>query len=42
MWLAYVAAGREFDATLREDIRGFFIDFYHLTLTEAQLQTLLG
>jgi iron complex transport system substrate-binding protein len=41
-WLAYVAAGREFDGALREDIRGFFSDFYHLALTEAQLRTLLG
>jgi hypothetical protein len=41
MWLAYVAAGREFDSVLRDDVRGFFTEFYHLELTEGQLQQLL-
>jgi iron complex transport system substrate-binding protein len=42
MWLRYVAAGRAFDAALGDDIRGFFSDFYHLALTDAQLQKLLA
>jgi iron complex transport system substrate-binding protein len=41
MWLAYVAAGRPFDSALHSDIRDFFRDFYHLELTEAQLQKVL-
>ena len=40
-WLSYVAAGRPFDAAFTEDIRVFYRDFYHLELTEAQLQHLL-
>jgi iron complex transport system substrate-binding protein len=41
-WLAYVARGRGFDAEFESDIRGFFADFYHLTLTDAQMALLLG
>lgn len=41
VWLTYVATGRPFDATFTEDLRSFYRDFYHLELTEAQLQTLL-
>jgi hypothetical protein len=41
MWLSYVAAGRPFDAALRADIRGFYRDFYHLELSDAQMRTLL-
>jgi len=40
-WLAYVAAGRQFGEALAEDLRGFYRDFYHLELTEAQMQRLL-
>ncbi len=40
-WLAYVAAGRPFDEAFASDIRGFYRDFYHLDLTDAQLQRLL-
>ena len=42
MWLAYVAAGRAFDAAFRDDVRGFFREFYHVELTEPQFQSLLG
>ena len=42
MWLAYVAAGRPFDAALRADLRGFYRDFYHLALSDTQLRILLG
>jgi iron complex transport system substrate-binding protein len=42
MWLAYVAAGRAFDAELDADVRGFFKDFYHLELTDQQSRTLVG
>jgi iron complex transport system substrate-binding protein len=41
-WLAYAARGRAVDAGLEADIRGFFRDFYHLELTDAQLQRLLA
>jgi pyruvate carboxylase len=41
-WLAYVAQGRKFDADFEADLRSFFQDFYHLELTGAQLQKLLG
>ena len=41
-WLSYVASGRSFDATFTADVRGFYRDFYHLELTEAQLHNLLG
>ena len=39
-WLAYVAAGRQFDEALTSEIRGFYRDFYHLELTDTQLQRL--
>jgi iron complex transport system substrate-binding protein len=42
VWLAYVAAGRTFDAPFRDDIRAIFRDFYHLDLTDAQLQKLVA
>ena len=41
-WLAYVAAGRSFDAAFDDDIRAFYRDFYHLELSEAQLRRLRG
>ena len=41
-WLAYVAAGRRFDAAFDADIRAFYRDFYHLELTDTQLQRLLS
>ena len=41
-WLAYVAAGRRFDEAFRADIKAFYRDFYHLELTDAQLQRLLS
>lgn len=41
-WLSYVASGRPFDAAFTEEIRGFYRDFYHLALTEAQMRKLLG
>ena len=40
-WLAYVAAGQPFDDAFRADIREFYRTFYHLDLTDAQLQRLL-
>jgi iron complex transport system substrate-binding protein len=42
IWLAYVAAGRPFDAAFTDQIRRFYQDFYHLDLTDAQLRTLLS
>jgi len=41
-WLAYVAAGRRFDQAFTADIKAFYRDFYHLELTDAQLQRLLS
>jgi iron complex transport system substrate-binding protein len=40
-WLAYVAAGRQFDAALSSDITTFYRDFYHLDLSAMQLERLL-
>jgi iron complex transport system substrate-binding protein len=40
IWLAYVSAGRPFDAQYDADVRAFFSDFYHLQLTDAQLRAL--
>lgn len=40
-WLAYVLQGRPFDATLRAEVRSFYGEFYHLDLTNAQLELLL-
>jgi iron complex transport system substrate-binding protein len=40
-WLSYVASGRPFDAAFTDDIRGFYRDFYHLELTDTQLEQLL-
>ena len=40
-WLAYVAAGRQFDEALTNETRTFYRDFYHLELTDIQLQRLL-
>jgi iron complex transport system substrate-binding protein len=42
MWLAYVAAGRSFDAAFDDGIRAFYKDFYHLELSDTQLRRLLG
>src|SRR5262245_43906068 len=42
IWLAYVARGRSFDADFQSDVRAFFKDFYHLDLTDAQMQKLLA
>jgi len=41
VWLSYVLQGRDFDATFAADIREFFSEFYHLTLTDQQLRTLV-
>lgn len=40
-WLAYVAADRPFDTAFANEIRAFYRDFYHLDLTDAQVQRLL-
>jgi len=40
VWLSYVVRARAFDAAFNDDIRAFFRDFYHLELTDAQLQKL--
>ena len=40
-WLAYVSAGRPFDLAFENEIKGFYRDFYHLELSDAQLQRLL-
>ena len=40
-WLAYVAAGRAFDEPFYDEIREFYREFYHLALSDAQLQQLL-
>jgi iron complex transport system substrate-binding protein len=40
-WLSYVAAGRPFDEPFYDEIREFYRDFYHLDVTDAQLQQLL-
>lgn len=42
VWLRYVAAGRPFDAAAQDDIRAFFRDFYHVEITDVQLQRLLA
>jgi iron complex transport system substrate-binding protein len=42
VWLAYAVRGRAFDAEFDADIRGFFANFYHLELTDAQLRTLVA
>ena len=42
MWLSYVLRNRPFDAAFRDDLRGFYRDFYHLELSEAQVQSLLA
>jgi iron complex transport system substrate-binding protein len=42
VWLAHVLAGRPFDAAFVEDIRGFYRQFYHLQLTDQQVQTLVA
>jgi iron complex transport system substrate-binding protein len=41
IWLSAVASGRS-PATKSNDIRSFFKDFYHVELTDAQLETLVG
>jgi iron complex transport system substrate-binding protein len=41
VWLTYVVSNRPFDATFDADIRSFFKEFYHLELTDRQLQTLV-
>jgi len=42
MWLSYVLRNRLFDAAFRDDLRGFYRDFYHLDLSEPQVQSLLA
>jgi iron complex transport system substrate-binding protein len=42
IWLAYVLQERAFDAEFATDLRAFFRDFYHLELTDSQLQKLVG
>ena len=41
MWLANVTARKPSDSELRDEVRAFFRDFYHLELTDAQMQKLL-
>jgi iron complex transport system substrate-binding protein len=41
IWLAHVLTGRAVDSTFAADVRAFFRDFYHLDLTDAQLQKLV-
>ena len=41
IWLAYVLQERTFDAEFSADVRAFFRDFYHLNLTDQQLQALV-
>ncbi len=41
MWLAYVLSGRPFDAELRADLKAFFSSFYHIEVSDAQLNKLL-
>ncbi len=40
IWLAHVVQERSFDAEFAADVRAFFRDFYHLDLTDQQLQRL--
>jgi len=40
IWLAYVARGRPFDDEFRSDVTRFFVEFYHVTPTDAQLDKL--
>jgi iron complex transport system substrate-binding protein len=42
IWLAYVARGRPFDAEFRDEVSRVFATFYHVTLTEAQLERLIA
>jgi iron complex transport system substrate-binding protein len=42
IWLAYVLQERAFDAEFAADVRSFFREFYHLDLTDQQLQTLVA
>lgn len=42
IWLAYVLQERAFGAEFATDLRAFFRDFYHLELTDSQLQKLVG
>jgi len=42
VWLAYVLAGRPFDAAFSDDIRSFYREFYHLELTDRQFGVLVG
>ena len=41
-WLAYVARGQKFDAAFEQDVRTFYNDFYHLQLTDSQMQMLVA
>ncbi|MGC3980969.1 MAG: ABC transporter substrate-binding protein [Steroidobacteraceae bacterium] len=42
MWLAYVLPGKPFDSAFSADMRNFFKNFYHVTLSDEQLQRLLA
>jgi iron complex transport system substrate-binding protein len=42
VWLSYVLQERPFDAQFAADVRAFFRDFYHLELTDQQLQKLVA
>lgn len=42
MWLAYVASGKPFDAELIVDLKALFRSFYHVELSDTQINTLLG
>jgi iron complex transport system substrate-binding protein len=41
-WLAYVARGQKFDAGFEQDVRMFYNDFYHLKLSDTQMQMLVA
>ncbi len=42
VWLAYVLAGRSFDAEFAGDVRALFRDLYHVELTDLQLRKLVA
>ncbi len=42
IWLAYVLPGRPFDAAFFSDTSDFFRHFYHVTLSDAQLHSVVG
>ncbi len=42
MWLAYMLSERPLDAQFDADVRSFFADFYHVELSDQQLQRLVA